>query len=243
MADFDIDAVRREIAPSGTLICALNHGNVVLVRRGATDDSPTGVSVDLATALAESLSLPVRFRHYEKAGAVSGSAKTGDWDVCFLAVDPKRAEVISFSNPYVQIEGAFLVRRDAGASRVTDVERLRLRIGAVRGSAYELFLSRGGGAGELILFDSFPEALAAMDGGLLEGLAGVRQAMNIAARERSGFAVLNEPFMAIPQAVGVSADRTLAARYTAAFVQQKKSSGFVRESLMRSGHGDVVIPP
>jgi len=240
--DFKLDEVRREIAPSGTLICALNHGNVVLVRRGPTDDTPTGVSVDLARALAEELSLPVRFRHFDKAGDVSGTAGTGEWDVCFLAIDPKRAERIAYSAPYVQIEGAFLVPRSKSVTTFADIDRAGLRIGAVKGSAYELFLSRNHVAGTLVRFDTFPEAAAALDVGEIDGLAGVRQAMQKAVADRSDFEVMDEPFMAIPQAVGVSSDRVLAAKYVADLVRKLKSSGFVRRSLDGSGHQDVVVP-
>ncbi|KAA1233924.1 transporter substrate-binding domain-containing protein [Agrobacterium tumefaciens] len=242
MTEFDIETIRNEIAPSGILVCALNHGNVVLVSRGQTDDTPTGVSVDLARALAERLSLPIRFRHYEKAGAVSGSADTGEWDICFLAIDPERAERIAYSEPYVLIEGAFLVRCVLDVSSLPDIVRLRLKIGAVKGSAYELFLSRNGGAGELIRFDSFPEARDALQAGELDGLAGVRQAMQKVAGDQPGYEVTAEPFMAIPQAVGVSVSRPLAAAFVKAFVDEKKVAGFVRTALDRSGHPDVVVP-
>lgn len=242
VTDFDLEAVRREIAPSGTLNCALNHGNVVLVRRGPTDETPTGVSVDIARALAEKLSLPIRFRHYDKAGDVSASAGTAEWDVCFLAIDPKRAERIAYSEPYVQIEGAFLVPKARQVTRLSDIDRMRLRIGAVTGSAYELFLSRNGGAGDLIRFDSFPEATDALAAGELDGLAGVRQAMQKVANETPNFEVMAEPFMAIAQAVGVSSERRLAARFVAAFIKAEKASGLIHNALSRSGHGDVVVP-
>lgn len=242
MPDFDLDAVRAELAPSGTLVCALNHGNVVLVRRGPTDDTPTGVSVDLACKLAAALAVPIAFRHYDKAGAVSGSVGTGEWNVCFLAIDPERAEVIAYSEPYVQIEGAFLVRSGGPAQSPTDVDKLQQRMGAVRGSAYELFLSRNGGAGHLTRFDSFPEAVSALENGKLDGLAGVRQAMNQFAKDRPGYTVLTEPFMAIPQAVGVSEANKIGAAFIDAFVQEMKATGFVRQSLNRSGHPDVIVP-
>lgn len=242
MTDFSLDDVRREIAPSGTLICALNHGNVVLVRRGPTEDTPTGVSVDIARKLAEELSLQVRFRHFDKAGDVSGSAGTGEWDVCFLAIDPKRAERIAYSTPYVQIEGAFLVPKATEVRTFADVDRTGLKIGAVKGSAYELFLSRNHVAGTLVRFDSFPEAAAALNAQEIDGLAGVRQAMQNVAKDRPDCEVMIEPFMAIPQAVGVSSDRRLAAEYVAHLVRRLKSNGFVRNSLDRSGHDGVVVP-
>ncbi len=242
MTDFSLDDVRREIAPSGTLICALNHGNVVLVRRGPTEDTPTGVSVDIARKLAEELSLQVRFRHFDRAGDVSGSAGTGEWDVCFLAIDPKRAERIAYSSPYVQIEGAFLVPKAREVRTFADVDRTGLKIGAVKGSAYELFLSRNHVAGTLVRFDSFPEAAAALNAHEIDGLAGVRQAMQNVAKDRPDCEVMIEPFMAIPQAVGVSSDRRLAAEYVAHLVRKLKSNGFVRNSLDRSGHDGVVVP-
>jgi polar amino acid transport system substrate-binding protein len=242
VTDFNIDDVRQEIAPSGTLVCALNHGNVVLVRRGPTDETPTGVSVDIARKLAAELSVPVRFRHFDKAGDVSGSAGTSEWDVCFLAIDPKRAERIAYSSPYVQIEGAFLVPKLKALSTFADVDRSELKIGAVKGSAYELFLSRNHVAGTLVRFDSFPDAMTALDHKEVDGLAGVRQAMQKVVADRPDFQVMAEPFMAIPQAVGVSAHRPLAAKYVAQFVQTLKSNGFVRKSLDDSGHADVVVP-
>ncbi|MCF1495730.1 transporter substrate-binding domain-containing protein [Agrobacterium vitis] len=242
MPEFDLDVVRAELAPAGTLTCALNHGNVVLVRRGPTDETPTGVSVDLARALSQELDVPIAFRHYDKAGAVSGSVGTGAWGVCFLAIDPQRAEHIAYSDPYVQIEGAFLVRKDGPAQTLPDVDRLQLRIGAVKGSAYELFLSRQGGAGQLTRFDNFSQAVAAFEEGALDGLAGVRQAMAQVAAKHPGSDVLAQPFMAIPQAVGVSVQHAAARACVADFVRRKKAEGFVRQSLDRSGHPDVVVP-
>jgi len=242
LRQFDLDAVRKEIAPSGTLKCALNHGNVVLVRRGPTEDSPSGVSVDLARVLADRLKLPIAFRHYDRAGAVSGSVDTGEWDVCFLAIDPERAERIAYSEPYVLIEGAYLVRADGKAKTPEDVDRLQLRIGAVKGSAYELHLSRTGKGGRLMRFDSFAEATAALDAGQLDGLAGVRQAMQKVAADHPAFDVMVTPFMTIPQALGVSSTRPLAAQFVAAFVAEMKASGLVRQSLAGSGHSDVIVP-
>ncbi|WP_246753532.1 transporter substrate-binding domain-containing protein [Agrobacterium sp. OT33] len=242
LPEFDMDAVRAELTPSGTLNCALNHGNVVLVRRGQTDETPTGVSVDLARALAETLGTPIAFRHYDKAGSVSKSVGSGEWDVCFLAIDAQRAKHIAYSEPYVQIEGAFLVQHAKSVRAVHDVDRLQLRIGAVAGSAYELFLSRNGWAKQLIRFDSFAEATAALKEGVVDGLAGVRQAMNQVAAYSPDYEVMTEPFMAIPQAVGVSVNNTLAAEYVMAFVREKKASGFVRRALDESGHSDVIVP-
>ncbi|WP_159586680.1 transporter substrate-binding domain-containing protein [Chelativorans xinjiangense] len=239
----DLEEVRRDLAPSGTLRCALNHGNVVLVRRGETDDNPSGITVELARELGRRLEIPVHFRHYDKAAAVSESVGLDEWDICFLAIDPKRAETIAFSDPYVLIEGAFLVRKDSPAKTPGDVDRLQVKIGAVRGSAYELHLSRTGKGGQLIRFLSLGEAIAAFEGGEIDGLAGVRQAMQKVADSHSDFQVMSEAFMTIPQAMGVRVKRQIAAQYVHSFVKEMKASGFVKDTLVRNGHADVVVPP
>jgi polar amino acid transport system substrate-binding protein len=234
--------VREELAPSGTLRCALNHGNVVLVRRGQSDDTPSGVSVDLARELARRLDCPIRFQHYDKAEAVSDGAESDEWDICFLAIDPKRAEHISYSDPYVLIEGSYLIRRGSAARTPQDVERLWLKIGAVKGSAYELHLTRTGQGGNLVRFSNFGDAVSSLLAGELDGMAGVRQAMQKLALENPAFDVMAEPFMTIPQAMGVSVQKPAAARFVRAFIQELTLSGFVSRSLAASGQTDVIVP-
>ncbi|WP_201835710.1 transporter substrate-binding domain-containing protein [Microvirga zambiensis] len=240
--DNDLDLLRQELAPSGTLRCALNHGNVVLVRRGLSEDTPSGVSVDLARELARRLDLPIEFRHYDKAEAVSDGAGSGEWDICFLAIDPKRAEQIAYSDPYVLIEGAYLLRRGSAARTPSDVDVQQLKIGVVKGSAYELHLTRTGQGGKLIRFSSFGDAVSSLDAGELDGLGGVRQAMQKVAVEHPGFEVMAEPFMAIPQAMGVSVLKPTAARFVRTFVKEMKASGMVSRSLAANGHADVTVP-
>jgi len=239
---FNLEAVRRELAPSGIVRFALNHGNVVLVRRGATDESPSGISVELARELARRLGLPIEFRHYDKAGAVTDAAGRDEWDICFLAIDSKRAEQIAYSEPYVQIEGAFLVRKGTSINTPEDVVRLKPKIGAVAGSAYELHLTRTDQGGVLVRFDDFAVAVSALESGKVDGLAGVRQAMQKVAANHPEVEVMAKPFMAIPQAMGIGFNKPLAARFIAAFVQEAKRSGFVRRVLDENGHPEVVVP-
>ena len=43
-------------------------------------------------------------------------ARPGQWDICFLAVDPVRAAGIAFTAPYVVIEGTYIVPKDFQAA-------------------------------------------------------------------------------------------------------------------------------
>ena len=62
-------------------------------------------------------------------------------DVCFLAVDPARAETVAFTAPYAVIEGVYAAR-DGSFATADDVDRPGVRIGVKQGSAYDLFLTR-----------------------------------------------------------------------------------------------------
>ena len=52
------------------------------------------------------------------------------------------AKLISFTAPYVVIEGAYLVREDSPIRDIAEVDHPGIRVAVSTGSAYDLFLSR-----------------------------------------------------------------------------------------------------
>jgi polar amino acid transport system substrate-binding protein len=66
----------------------------------------------------------------------------GQADIGFYAVDQARSQGIRFSAPYVQIEGAYLVRSASPWTDDAQVDRVGTRFMVGRGSAYDLYLSR-----------------------------------------------------------------------------------------------------
>lgn len=236
--------VFRTYAPGGTLRVALNHGNRVLVQRDALG-APQGISVDLANALAEELGTTPVFVEYERAVDVAASADEDAWDVCFLAVDPARAGTVAFTPPYIRIEGCYLVAADSPAHVMQDIARLGLRIGAVEGSAYALHLARAPGAEGLVRFSRFDEALEAFDGGSIDGLAGIRPAMEAEGALRPGTRVITPPFMEIRHAMGVPTGRTAALDHLTAFLQERALDGTIPAILEGNGiaRNCAIAPP
>src|SRR4030095_11337292 len=96
-----------DLAPTGKLRAAINFGKPILATRDAAPGEPRGVSVDLSRELARRLGVPVELVTFDAAGKVV--AAVGQWDVAYVAIDPARAGEISFTAPYVVIEGAYLV--------------------------------------------------------------------------------------------------------------------------------------
>lgn len=234
-------AVLADLAPDGVLRAAINFGNPVLAQQAA-DGSPQGVSVQLAKALAEELGVRLEMITFDAAGKVFAALEQDAWNVAFLAIEPVRAEQITFSEPYVAIEGTYLVAADSTFNQVDDLDRAGLRLAVGKGAAYDLYLSRTLQHGELCRAET---SAAAVDLFLEQGLdaaAGVRQPLEKFAASHSGYRVLDGAFTSIRQAMAVPRQRAAGAEFVQRFIQRQKANGFVRQALDATGQGDVAVP-
>jgi polar amino acid transport system substrate-binding protein len=224
---------QQALAPQGTLRVALNFGNSVLVGRDASG-APAGITPDLAKELASRLGVPVRFVEYDEAGEVFADVDNDVWDVCFLADEPVRARKLAFSEPYIQIEGMYLVPSASRAMGSEDVDRKGVRIGVTKGSAYDLFLSRTLVNATLERGANFAEVLDLMRTGSIDVIAGVRPQVESAARAIAGSRLLPQPFMLIKQAMAVQQSRPEAARALHAYMTDAKRTGLVARLFERN---------
>jgi polar amino acid transport system substrate-binding protein len=244
MAQTPSPAIVKELAPTGKLRAAINFGNPVLAQKDPATGDARGVTGDLARELAKRLGVAVEFVPFDTAGKVSGSAKDGIWDICFLAIDPVRAADISFTGPYVVIEGVYIVPKDSKLQTVADVDRAGVRIAVGKGSAYDLFLTREIKNATLVRDASSGKSLDMFVRDKLEAGAGVKQPVVAFAKEHPETRVIPGRFMAIEQAMGTVKGRDAAAvRYLKEFVEEMKASGFVAKALHASGQGDASVAP
>lgn len=232
----------RELAPTGRLRAALNFGNIVLAQRDA-QGQPAGVTVDLARELARRLGLEVDFLSYESAGVVADQAQDGVWDIGFMARDPARATGISFTAPYVIIEGSYLVPADSPLNTIGDVDASGVRVAVGKGAAYDLFLSRTLKHAEIVRAATSADAIDLFVADKLEAVAGVKQPLIKYAAAHPGWRVIEGRFTAIEQAMAVPKGRAQAFAYVHAFVEEMKASGFVADGLARSQQFDAAVAP
>lgn len=236
-------AARAALAPSGTLRAAINLGNPVLAQR-APDGSLRGVSVVLARALAERLGVPLDLIPFDSAGQVTDALAAGRWDIAFLARDPVRGQGIAFTDPYVLIEGAFVVRDQSAFRANADVDAPGVTIGVARGSAYDLFLTRALRHATLLRAVTGDDAAAAFLAGTGEVLAGVKSPLVKLVASTPGLRLLPGRFMAIEQTMGTPRDRDpvgLAALQ--AFMADMKRTGVVARGLNDTGQLDAEVAP
>jgi len=233
-----------DLAPSGKLRAAINFGNPILATREPGTGAPRGVSVDLSRELARRLGVPVEFVLYDAAGKVVEGLKSGAWDVAFVAIDPARAAEISFSPPYVVIEGAYLVAQASPVRSNADVDRPGTRVVVGQGSAYDLYLTRELKQATLVRAPTSPAVTDVFVAQKLDVAAGVKQQLEADAKRIPGLRLLDGRFMVINQAMGTPRGRAAGAAYVYDFVEQMKASGFVAQSLVRNNvEGAAIAPP
>jgi polar amino acid transport system substrate-binding protein len=233
-----------DLAPTGKLRVGINYGNPILAQRDAGSGELQGIAVDLGRELGKRVGVPVELVGFESAGKMFDAVKAGAWDVAFLAVDPGRAGEISFTAPYIEIEGTYLVPAGSSVRDVVDVDRKGVRVGVSAKSAYDLFLSRNLQHAELVRGPTNNAGFELLLAGKVDVVAGIRQHLVANAQRLPGSRVLDGRFMAIRQALGTPKGRDVAAKYLREFIEDVKASGLVAQAIERAGiRGVSVAPP
>lgn len=243
MAATPTDAVIRDLAATGVLRAAINFGNPVLAQRDPATGDARGVTAELARELASRLSVPLRLVAFEAAREVFEALQAAAWDVAFLAIDPRRAEAIDFTAPYVIIEGGYMVPVDSPLHSVAAVDRAGVRIAVAQGSAYDLHLTRTITRAEIIRAPTGSEAIERFLREPIDVAAGIRGPLLRFAGSHPGLRVIDGRFMVIEQALGVPKGRSAGLLYLRRFLEEMKASGAIADGLVRSGQHDAVVAP
>ena len=230
--------------PTGNLRAAINLGNPILAGKDPVTGAPVGVSVDLARGFAERLGVEVELVVFDNAAKSVEAVKSEAADIGFFAVDPLRGEGISFTAPYVLIEGAYLVRQNSPLQNNDEVDSAKNRIVVGQGSAYDLHLSRKLKHAQIVRAPTSPTVVSAFLDQQLEVAAGVKQQLQADAARLPGLRLLPGRFMEIQQAMGLPKGRGAeAAAALVQYVEEMKASGFVSQALARHGILGAAVAP
>lgn len=229
------DALRREIAPSGTLRVALNLSNFLLVTKGTPiDEEPVGIAPDVGREIARRLGLPLAFVRYPSPGELAAAVTTDAWDVGLIGADPLRAEAIAFTPAYVEIEASYLVRGDSPLTAITEVDRPGVRIAVGDKTAYDMYLRRTLQHATLHRAMGLDASYDLWVSEQLDALAGLRPRLLLDQARTSGSRILEGRFTSVQQAIGVPKSRTLAAAWLEGFIADLRA-GLAAELIARHG--------
>ncbi len=187
--------------------------------------------------------MPIDFVSFDAAGRVVDAVADDVWDIAFLAFDPLRADQISFTAPYVVIEGTYVVRDDSPYRAIADLDQRGVRIAVGLGAAYDLFLTRHLRKAQIVRAATSEAAVELFVREGLEAAAGVRQPLELEAAGNPSLRVIPGCFTKIQQAMGVPRGRDAGLAYLHAFVEEMKACGFVATALRQSGQAGAQVAP
>jgi polar amino acid transport system substrate-binding protein len=226
----------QSFAPTGTLRVGINLGNPVLAGLDAATQKPKGVTIDIANEIGKRSGIPVELVPFQTAGSTVDAIKTGNIDMIFVAIDPVRGADVSYTPPYIQIEGAYMVKANSPLKANEEVDRAGVEIVVGKGSAYDLYLTREIKNAALLRAASSQAVIDDFMAGKGNVAAGVKQQLESDAKRYQGLRMLPGRFMVINQAIGIPKarpDYEKTTAYLSKIIADLKSSGFVAEAMKR----------
>jgi polar amino acid transport system substrate-binding protein len=223
-------------APTGTLRVGINLGNPVLAGEDPKTHQLQGISIDIAREIGKRGSLPVELVPFKSAGNTVEAIKTGNIDLIFVAIDPIRGADISYTAPYIQIEGAYMVKAISPLKANEQVDTVGNEIVVGKGSAYDLFLTREIKNASILRAVNSQAVVDDFMSGKGSVAAGVKQQLESDAKRYTGLRMLPGRFMVINQAIGIPKARPgyeNTTAYLSEVIAQLKQSGFIAQAMQR----------
>jgi polar amino acid transport system substrate-binding protein len=222
-----------QLAPTGRLRAGINLGNILLVNGRSASGDPEGVSPDMARAVADRLGVPVKYVPFARPGELADAVDQNVWDVGLIGAEPSRAEKITFTAAYAEIEATYLVPSGSPIKTIADVDHPGIRISVSARSAYDLWLTRNIKHAELVRADGLDGSYELFAREKLEVLSGLRTRLIEDAEKLPGSRVLDGQFTAVQQAIGTKRSNDVAAAFLSDFVEEAKSSGLVARLIQK----------
>jgi polar amino acid transport system substrate-binding protein len=222
-----VSQVVSELAPTGVLRAGINMSNGLLVTGATASGDPQGVAPDMAAEIAKRLGVPVAYVKFERPSKLADAAGTNVWDIGLIGAEPARAEKITFTPAYCEIEATYLVPAGSPVQSVADIDRPGSRIAVRRGAAYDLWLTRNIKHATVLRSDSADGPLDQFIAEGLEALAGLREALLKDVKKVPGGKILPGNFTTVQQAIGTEKKNAAGAAFLRDFVAEAKSSGLV----------------
>ena len=237
-----------DIAPTGTLRAAFLGTNPIQGRVDSETGEVTGPIADIVRELASRIGAAVEFLPQNSASRVIELVNSGEADLGFLAYEAERAEQVDFAGPYATMTSSYLVAANSPLRSSADVDSKGNVIGTVIGRSQQVFLSANIKNADLDLWERQPpdeEIERLLLSGEISAIGQNRQRSVEHAAQFSSLRVIDDNFMAVPQAFVLRPNETAKAAALNRLMDELRGNGFVQASLEKADllSGASVAPP
>jgi len=238
-----VSQIVAELAPTGVLRTGINMSNFLLVTGKSPSGDPQGVAPDMAAEIARRLGVPVSYVQFERPSKLADAAGTNTWDIGLIGAEPQRAEKITFTNAYCEIEATYLVPNGSKIASIAEVDRPGVRITVRRGAAYDLWLERNIKQGTVLRSDSADGPFNQFKDEGLEAYAALRPQLLTDVEKLPGSKILPGNFMTVQQAIGTAKPNVAGAAFLQDFVTEAKRSGLVARLIEKHHVKGLSVAP
>jgi polar amino acid transport system substrate-binding protein len=232
-----------ELAPTGVLRAAINMGNFLLVTGKTAAGDPQGVAPDMAAEIAKRLGVAVTYVPFERPSQLADAAGTNTWDIGLIGAEPQRAEKITFTAAYCEIEATYLVPANSPFKTVADVDKSGVRMTVRRGAAYDLWLERNIKHATVLRSDSADGPFNQFVAEKLDAYAALRPQLLTDVKKLPGSRILPGNFMTVQQAIGTAKPNAAGAAFLSDFVADAKHSGLVARLIEKHHVVGLSVAP
>lgn len=238
-------AANDTIAPTGTLRAAYIVTNLAQARRDPATGEITGVIADITRELGRREGLPVTITPLPTAAAVLDAVRTGAADIGFVAPNPERTGVVLFSNAYMLVHQSALVLADSTLQSVKDLDRAGQVIGINTDDTVGVWLKQNLKSASVRATPDYSlrEAVQWLKDGSVVAFAGNRQRLASGTQGVAGLRLLPDNIYSVGQAVAVPTDQAGRLAAINAFLNELRASGFLAQSVARSGVDGISVAP
>ncbi len=241
----DDDAARKELTSTGKLRVAVAVSpapSALYVVKGPGGQL-RGVAIDLGAALAKKLNVPVEYVPYLASGEITEAASKNAWDVTFVPYDAERAKQIDFGPAYHLLQSTYLVAPGSTIKTVAEVNSAGVRIAGVANTATFRASSKASPLATTITVAGVDDAVEQVREGKADAIALSRESLSGLLPKLPGSRLLDGGFLNSVTAVAVPPGRKNALAYVAAFVEEAKASGAVRQAFDATGLTTAQVAP
>ena len=235
---------REQLAPDGVLSAAVYLGNFLLVTGRSPSGEPTGIAPDICHAIAKRLDVHLNLTGYETQNEVVEAAASGRCGIVLVGSDPARAQKVTFTSAYAELEACYLVSADSPIQNIAQVDQPGVRIASFFKSAYDLWLQRNLKHATLVHADSLQASNELFVNERLDALAGLKTGLVSFSKKVPGSRLLEGQFTGIQQAIATKKANLEAIDFLNASVEEFIRSGLVTKLIEQYGvQGLSAAPP
>jgi polar amino acid transport system substrate-binding protein len=234
-------------APTGTLRATYLGSNPVQARTDPKTGEVTGPIVDLTKELARRLGVPYKIIPSPDARRVMDSLKDHTADIGFLAYDAPRASEVDYAGPFEVMLNSYVVATKSAIRNSSDVEKVGIVVGAVKGQTQEIHLSEHLKNAKVRIFLSqpgVPELERLLGAEEVNAVAMNRQRAIEVANASTSLRALSDSFLEVEQEFVLEKGSDPAKlAYLNKLVDELRASGFLKSSIERAKLTGADVAP